>query len=375
MDTEATPPGMEPRDRAIAKSARWRAFYRRFETRPEFAAAMILSVLIVFMAFATRTFLTTANIVWVALSFSTVAIAALGMLLVIASGSIDLSVGSQMGLSAVVAGWFVYVHPGTPDLVVFAAAAGSGIAFGLVNGLLVAKWGLNAFIATLGTGYIGRGLAVILSNDRTYSGFSDELLYLGQGTALGLPVPVWIMLALAVFWTVFLGRTVFGQYIFAVGGNRSAARLSGVPVVGVSVSAFVLSGLMGATAGFILSCRLGMVQQNIGLGYEMDVIAAAVIGGTSIQGGAGSIVGVVIGAALMATIRNCLVLLQIGDFWQLVVTGFIIVAAVALDSLRGGVWFGHWPRRLLKGPDKRSLASPNDGSVRGAAIIARRDEA
>jgi len=374
MDAGVTPHAADLRDGEAAKQGWWRRIYRRFENRPEFAAAMILGVLIVFMAASTRTFLTGPNLVWVALSFSTVAIAALGMLLVIGSGSIDLSVGSQMGLSAVVAGWFVYVHPGTPDLVVFLGAAGSGLAFGLVNGLLVAKWGLNAFIATLGTGYIGRGLAVILSHDRTYSGFSPELLYLGQGTAMGLPIPVWIMIVLAAFWAVFLRRTIYGQYLFAIGGNRSAARLSGVPVLGVSVSAFVLSGLMGATAGFILSCRLGMVQQNIGLGYEMDVIAAAVIGGTSIQGGAGSVVGVVIGAALMATIRNCLVLLQIGDFWQLVVTGSIIVAAVALDSLRGGVWFGRWPRRLLEGAQKRSLSPTPSHSVAGAVVVASRDE-
>lgn len=320
--------------------AHWRKFYLRFESRPEFAAAMILGVLILFMAATTRTFLTTSNLLWVALSFSTVAIAAIGMLLVIGSGSIDLSVGSQMGLSAEIAGWIVFTHPGTPDLVVFLAAVGSGLMFGLINGVLVARWGLNAFIATLGTGYIGRGLAIILSQDRTYSGFSRELLFLGQGSAFGLPVSAWILIILAVVWSLLLRYTVYGQYIFALGGNRGAARLSGVPVIGVSVSAFVLSGLMGATAGFILACRLGMVQQNIGLGYELDVIAAAVIGGASIQGGAGSVIGVVIGAALMATIRNCLVLLQIGDFWQLVVTGFIILAAVVLDSLRGGPWFG-----------------------------------
>jgi ribose transport system permease protein len=351
--------------------ARWRRFYWRIESRPEFAAAMILGVLIVFMAGATTSFLTGPNLLWVALSFSTVAIAAIGMLLVIGSGSIDLSVGSQMGLSAEIAGWIVYTHPGTPDLVVFLAAAGSGMIFGLINGILVARWGLNAFIATLATGYIGRGLAVILSNDRTYSGFSPELLFLGQGSALGLPVPVWILIILAIVWSFVLRHTVYGQYIFALGGNRSAARLSGVPVIGVSVSAFVLCGLMGATAGFIFGCRLGMVQQNIGVGYEMDVIAAAVIGGASIQGGAGSVIGVIIGAALMATIRNCLVLLQIGDFWQLVVTGFIIVAAVVLDSLRGGPWFGGWSRKLLRGAGRPSAAGR---AVGGAAAIAKIDE-
>jgi ribose/xylose/arabinose/galactoside ABC-type transport system permease subunit len=225
--------------------AQWRRFYRRIESRPEFAAAMILGVLIVFMAGATTSFLTGPNLLWVALSFSTVAIAAIGMLLVIGSGSIELSVGSQMGLSAEIAGWIVYTHPGTPDLVVFLAAAGSGMIFGLVNGILAARWGFNAFIATLGTGYIGRGLAVILSNDRTYSGFSPELLFLGQGSALGLPAPVWILLILAIVWSFVLRHTVYGQYIFALGGNRSAARLSGVPVIGVSVSAFVFSGGRG----------------------------------------------------------------------------------------------------------------------------------
>ena len=356
-----------------AKQRGWRWIYRRVERRPEFAATMILGVLIVFMAFSNQTFLSLPNIMWVALSFSTVAIAAMGMLLVLASGSLDLSVGSQLGLSAVVAGWIVYVHPGAPDLVVFLAAAGTGVLFGLINGLLVAKWGLNALIATLATGFIGRGLAIILAQDKTYSGFSNQLLYLGQGTAIGVPVPVWIMLALATFWSVFLRWTMFGQYLFAVGGNRNAARLSGVPVVGISISAFVLSGLMGATAGFVLACRLGMVQQTLGVGYEMDVIAAAVIGGASIQGGVGTVTGVVVGAALMATIRNCLVLLKIGDIWQLIVTGLIIVSAIALDSLRGGVSSGGWAFWLRRRANKR-LPLVKSHPVAEAAVVSAGNE-
>lgn len=303
-------------------------------TRPESTAVMLLILLAAFLGLRTNSFLTYENIVWVAHSFAFVAIAGMGILLVISSGNIDLSVGAQMGLAAEVAGWIVYHRPGTPDAFVFLAAIGSGMAFGLVNSVLVVKAKLNPFIATLATGYIGRGMVVIVSENRTFQGFSPTLLHMGQGSVLGLPILVWIMLSLTVFWSFILTQTAYGRYLFAVGGNESTARLSGVPVTRIRMSAYILSGMMGALAGFLLVCRLGVAQQSLGSGYEMDIIAGAIIGGVSMAGGIGTIPGVVIGAGVMAVLRNGLVLLKIGAMWQQLVTGLVVVMAVVFDRMR-----------------------------------------
>jgi ribose/xylose/arabinose/galactoside ABC-type transport system permease subunit len=310
------------------------SIYSRLAVRPEIAAVLLLTFMGAFLSLATTTFATPENLLWVAYSFSVIGIAAIGMLLVLAAADIDLSIGSQIGLAAIIAGRIVFHHPDTPDIIVFSAAVGSGMAFGLVNGILVTKFQFNPFIATLATGYIGRGLIVIASESRNLSGFSRNLAFLGQGKIFGVPVLVFIFLFVAILWSWVLGKTIFGKYLFAVGGNASASRLSGVPVDAVRMSAFVLCGAMGGLAGFLLACRLGVAEQTIGTGYEMEAVAGAVIGGVSIFGGTGSVIGVVIGSAAMAVIRNGLVLLQISAMWQMLATGSIILVAVAVDGIR-----------------------------------------
>lgn len=306
----------------------------RFTTRPEIIASILLLVMSGFLVVVTPTFASQENILWVLYSFAVIGIASIGMLLVLLIGDIDFAVGSEIGLAAIIAGRIVFYHPDTPDILIFAAAIGSGLAFGLVNGLIVAKLQFNAFIATLATSFIGRGLVMLISENRNLSGFSDRLLFIGEGKILGIPNLVLIFFALAAFWHWVILKTVFGRYLFAIGGNPTAARLSGVPVDRVRILAFVICGGMGELAGFLLACRLGVAEQAAGIGYEMDSIAGAVIGGVSIFGGAGSVIGVVIGTAAMAVIRNGLVLLQIGASWQLLLTGMVIVVAVAIDGVR-----------------------------------------
>ena len=306
----------------------------RLATRPEIVAAILLFVISAFLLVMTPTFASQENILWVLYSFAVIGIASIGMLLVLLTADIDFAIGSEIGLAAIIAGRIVFYHPETPDVVIFAACVCSGLAFGLVNGLIVAKLKFNAFIATLATSFIGRGLVILISENRNLSGFSDRLLFLGEGKILGIPNLVLIFAALAVFWHWVILKSVFGRYLFAIGGNPAAARLSGVPVDRVRILAFVICGGMSGLAGFLLACRLGVAEQAAGIGYEMDSIAGAVIGGVSIFGGAGSVIGVAIGTAAMAVIRNGLVLLQIGANWQLLLTGLVIVTAVAIDGVR-----------------------------------------
>jgi ribose/xylose/arabinose/galactoside ABC-type transport system permease subunit len=306
----------------------------RLATRPEMVATILLVVMSALLVVATPTFATQENILWVCYSFSVIGIATIGLLPVLLTADIDFAIGAEIGLAAVVAGRIVFYDPAAPDLLVFAAAVGSGLAFGLVNGLIVAKLRFNSFIATLATSFIGRGLIMLVSENRNLSGFSDTLIGLGEGRILGVPNLVVIFFVLAAFWHWVLTRTVFGHRIFAIGANPAAARLSGVAVDRLRITAFVICGGMCGLAGFLLACRLGVAEQSAGIGYEMDSIAAAVVGGVSIFGGAGSVLGVVIGTAAMAVIRNGLVLLRIGSTSQLLITGAIIVLAVGIDGVR-----------------------------------------
>jgi ribose/xylose/arabinose/galactoside ABC-type transport system permease subunit len=297
-------------------------------------ATILLVAMSLFLLATTTTFATQENILWICYGFSVIGIATIGLLPVLLTADIDFAIGAEIGLAAVIAGRIVFYDPEAPDLLVFGAAVGSGLAFGLVNGLIVAKLKFNPFIATLATSFVGRGLIMLISENRNLSGFSDALIGLGEGKILGVPNLVVIFFVLAAFWHWILTRTVFGHYLFAIGANPAAARLCGVAVDRIRILTFVICGGMCGLAGFLLACRLGVAEQAAGIGYEMDSIAAAVVGGVSIFGGAGSVIGVVIGTAAMAVIRNGLVLLQIGSTWQLLITGAIIVFAVSIDGVR-----------------------------------------
>ena len=218
-------------DRGVAKSAITihDPLLLRLASRPELVGAILLVTVTTALLLATPTFATEENLLWVCYSFSVIGIATLGMLLVFAPADIDFAIGSEIGLAAIIAGRIVFFHPGTTGWLVFAAAVGSGLGFGLVNGLIVAKLKFNPFIAMLATSFIGRGVVMVLSENRNLSGFSPDLLFLGEGKTFGLPNLLIIFAALAVFWHVFLGRTVFGRQLYAIGGNPNAAYLSGAP--------------------------------------------------------------------------------------------------------------------------------------------------
>ena len=280
-------------------------------------------------SFFSSTFLNWSNIAQVVRALSFIAIMAVGQSIVIISGGIDLSVGSVLGLTAVVAAVLLNLHVGIPLTIIVALLA--GLLCGLVNGVLVTKAKLPPFIATLGMMSIARGLAFALTGGETIRNLPPEFLAAGQGSLAGIPVPIIIMTCCAVGVGYFLKSTRWGRYIYAIGGNEEAAHFSGVDVVKVKLLVYSACGLSAGIAGALFASRFGVGQSTSGLGYELDVIAGAVIGGVSLSGGRGTILGAIIGSLLMGILRNGLVLLNVSPYWQQVAIGLVIIVAVVLD--------------------------------------------
>jgi ribose/xylose/arabinose/galactoside ABC-type transport system permease subunit len=225
---------------------------------------------------------------------------------------------------------------GVPLPLAMLAGLGVGALVGLVNGLLITRVGLPPFIATLGTLSIGRGLVYVLTKGYPVTVPYDyrAFIWLGQGYVWIVPVPVIIMIVLTILGTIFLGFTAYGRYIYAVGGNSEAARLAGIPVERVKLLVYVLCSTLAALAGLILVARLVSAQPSAGLGFELPVIAASIIGGTSLMGGEGTVLGAVLGAAIMGVLENGMVLLGVSTYAQQAVTGTVIILAVALDIMQ-----------------------------------------
>ncbi len=273
------------------------------------------------------TFLNWSNISQVIRALSFIAIMAVGQSLVLISGGVDLSVGSVLGLSGVITAVLL------KKSVALATMAGiaAGVGCGGLNGLLITRAQLPPFIATLGMMSIARGLAFALTGGETIRDLPGNFLALGQGTVLNVPVPIIILVFVGTLAVFYLKSTKQGRYIHAIGGNEGAAHYSGVRVNRMKLTVYALSGLCSAIAGILFTARFGVGQSTAGLGYELDVIAAAVIGGISLAGGRGTIVGAMIGSLLMGILRNGLVLLNVSAYWQQVAIGLVILLAVVLD--------------------------------------------
>ena len=299
----------------------------------EIGVFLILIVLMVFLSIATDTFFTASNIFDVLLNSSFIAIMACGMTMVIITSGIDLSVGSVMGFVGMFMA-IMMVDYSLPPIIAILLGLAMGTLFVFIIGLLVTRAKLPPFITTLGMMSVGRGLAYVMSGGWPVSGFPDSFMVSGQGHFLGIPLPVIYLLIVAIIAHVFLKYTVLGKHIYAVGGNEKAAKLVGIKAEKVILITYVINGFLAAVSGFLMTSWLGMAQPNAGQGYELDVIAATVIGGTSLSGGDGSILGAVLGAWIMATLRNGMILLRVSSFWQEIVIGVVIVVAVALDKMR-----------------------------------------
>ncbi|MCQ8239355.1 ABC transporter permease [Rhizosaccharibacter radicis] len=323
------------------------------EGRAFFALIVIVAV---FSALSPNYF-TLGNFLTMASHVAIFGILAVGMLLVILNGGIDLSVGSTLGLCGVVAGFLMQgvtvggytLYP--PVWVVAVLTCVFGALIGLVNGVLVARFKVPAFVATLGVMYVARGAALLITNGLTYNNLGGKPAlgntgfdWLGFNHVFSVPIGVIVLAVIAIVANVVLARTAFGRWLYASGGNERAAELAGVPVKRVQVSVYALSGLCAAIAGLILSSQLTSAGPTAGLSYELTAIAAVVIGGAALTGGRGTLRGTMLGAFVIGFLSDGLVIVGISSYWQTVFTGAVIVLAVLLNAVQ----YKRRPKKLPK---------------------------
>jgi len=305
---------------------------RRVLKRPEILSFIGFILLSVLMIATTDNFLSPVNLTNIARQVSINAVIAIGMTMVILTGGIDLSVGAVMSLSGTVAAGVMLA--GIPIPVAVAAGLLVGVFFGILNGLLVAYGRLPAIIVTLAMMEIPRGIGLLYTNGYPMSGLPDSFAVLGRGSVLGIQTPILVMLCMYVLAYFILNRFPFGRYIYALGGNEEAARLSGIKVNIYKLYVFGISGFTAALSGIVLTSRLMSGQPNAGVGFELDAIAAVVLGGTDINGGKGHILGTLIGAMMLGVLNNGLNLMGVSPYMQKVLKGIVILLAIYVSSER-----------------------------------------
>lgn len=265
-----------------------------------------------------------------------------GMTLVVLMAGIDLSVGSVLGLSAAVCAGVLKnglvfesldLFVGFTVLGAILTAMLIGMALGLFNGWVITKFAIPPFVATLAMLTIARGLTMLYTEGIPISNLGPKFEFIGSGWILGIPVPVWISLIMVLIVVFLTNKTTFGRYIYAIGGNEKAAFLSGISINKIKLAVYGIAGMMAAVGGILVTSRLNSAQPNAGMSYELDSIAAVVIGGTSLSGGVGTVTGTVIGAIIIGVLNNGLVLLDVSPFWQQVVKGIVILLAVIIDKM------------------------------------------
>lgn len=308
----------------------------------KFQSLLALVALCFVLSLLSEPFLTAENGLNVLRQVSVNICIATGMTLIILTGGIDLSVGSILAFSgAIIAGLLKYgIRIPSADLfigfTILGAVLGSlivGAILGWFNGFAITKFKIPPFVATLAMLSIARGLTMLYTQGKPISDLGNHFAFIGTGSFIGLPVPVWIA-AVVVLASVFITtKTKLGRYIYAIGGNETAAKFSGIRIKRIKLIVYSLGGAMAAVGGIIITSRLNSAQPDAGISYELDAIAAVVIGGTSLNGGKGTIWGTVIGAVIIGVLNNGLVLLNVSPFWQQVVKGFVILLAVAIDKL------------------------------------------
>ncbi|MDK2816165.1 MAG: inositol transport system permease protein [Moorella sp. (in: firmicutes)] len=298
-----------------------------------YGTLFILLLMVVITTILYPGFLSFTNLTNVVRQISIIAIIAFGSTFVIISGGIDLSPGSIVGLTSVVVASLA--HPGMyPVIVPIFAGIIVGSLAGLVNGMIIAKTKIPPFIVTLGMMIAARGAALIYSDGRPIGNFTKTFEFIGGGDLFGVPVPILILVMILILSHIILNNTIFGLYTYAIGSNEQAAMISGINVNKYKVLIYMYAGLMASIAAIVLTSRISSGQPIAGTGFELDAIAASVIGGTSLSGGIGTIPGTVIGALIMGILNNAMDLLGVSAYWQQVFKGAIIVGAVILDQKR-----------------------------------------
>ncbi|WP_299995816.1 ribose ABC transporter permease [uncultured Clostridium sp.] len=300
------------------------------ENLDKYKSLIVLALLCVIITFVSPAFMTLSNITNVFTQVSTNAIIAVGMTFVILTGGIDLSVGSTVAISGAFAASII---KSTNNVFLAIIVAGIvGIVIGLINGLLISKGKLQAFIATLATMTIFRGVTLVFTNGTPISKLSESFVNIGNGKLGFIPIPVVITVIVFIIAVYVLTQTRFGRYLYALGGNEDSARLSGINTNKIKTLVYVISGFASSIAGVIIASRIGSASPNAGTGFELDAIAAVVIGGTSLAGGEGRITGTLIGALIIGVLNNGLNLMNVSPFYQSIVKGLVILIAVLLDK-------------------------------------------
>ncbi len=308
----------------------------------KFQSLIALVLMVIAMTLMSDNFLTPDNGWNILRQISVNLCLSIGMTLIILSGGIDLSVGAILALAGAVAagvlknGVAIPVFDVLLQFTVFGAIVcgiGVGLVLGWFNGFVVTRFNIPPFVATLGMFSIARGMTMLWTGGFPITGLGEGFGYLGTGIFLGVPMPVWISVALVAAFVVLTRKTRFGRYLYAVGGNERASLLTGLRVNRIKVWVYTLGGGLAGVAGLLVTARLDSAQPNAGLGYELDSIAAVVIGGTSLSGGRGSVLGTVLGCLIIGVLNNGLFLLNVSPFWQQIIKGFVILAAVAIDKM------------------------------------------
>lgn len=296
----------------------------------KFGLLIAFIIICTILSVASPNFLNIQNILTILRQISINGILAIGVTYVILTGGIDLSLGSMVALTGVIAATFA--HEGSYNAAVpICLGMLAGVVFGLINSLVITKGKVAPFIVTLGMMTIARGLALVISRGRPITNLSKEFKFIGGGDVLGIPVPVLILVLVAIISVIILSNTKIGRYVYAVGGNENAANASGINVNMIKTFVYTVCGALSGLAGVVLASRITAGQPNTGVGYELDAIAAAVIGGTSLLGGIGSIVGTILGALIIGVINNGLDLLNVSSYYQQIIKGIIIICAVLID--------------------------------------------
>ncbi len=295
----------------------------------QYAIYIIFAVLCIVMAIVSPGFGTVVNFMNIIKQVAIVTIIAFGASMVLISGELDLSPGAVCALAGCVAANFG--HPGTPVYIPILMAIVVGLTTGFINGFISAKGKVPSFIVTLGMSTSVRGLTLILTNGANVANLSDEYQAVGGSYLFGIPILAFILIGVFIIAFYIMEKTRFGRYVYAVGGNEKATYLSGINTSTIKIAVFMIAGALAAFAGMLLSSRINSGSPIAGQGYELDAIAAAVIGGTSITGGVGKIYGTIVGSLLLAVISNGLDLIGVSSYYQSIISGVIIVAVVFMD--------------------------------------------
>jgi ribose transport system permease protein len=292
----------------------------------------ILLLICLVFALGSSEFLTASNLLNVALQTSIIAIVAIGMTFVILTAGIDLSVGSLMALCGAVAAG-IAVRQGMDTYLSISIALGVGLILGAVNGLMIVRGGIPPFVATLSMLAIARGLTLVYTQGRPIAGLDERFIYWGTGQVWGIPIPVIIMIVIAVIAHIITRYTPFGLHVYSTGGNEETTRLAGISPNRIKIAVYMISGFLAALGGVLLTARLWSAQPNAAAGWELDAIAAPVLGGTSLFGGVGSIGGTVIGAFIIGVLSNGLNLMGVPSYYQQVIKGLVLILAVTVDLI------------------------------------------